>query len=272
MGMCKKHFILNDGVKDEKEFDENLLKDGKCLYEVIKVYKGVPLFLEKHLERLRNSAKLVNLNIWLSDEQIKNSINNIIDVTSVEKGSLKFVLNFKYKAFLCYFEDNIFPTDEDYKVGVKTSLYHKERVNPNAKVLNVDFRRDLDDFIKKENIFEAILVDRNSNITEGSKSNVFMVKDKKLITAPLNAVLPGTTRSVILDICSSLNIEVVEKYIKYDEIDSMDGIFLSSTPFDVLPVSMVGDLKFNSIDNEEICLIMDGYKNKMEGYVAKYRS
>ena len=79
--------------------------------------------------------------------------------------------------------------DRLYTEGVKTILYYGERENPNAKIVNDNFRAKVTEEIKKSNAFEAILVDRNGLITEGSKSNIFAIKDGKLITAKAEAVL-----------------------------------------------------------------------------------
>lgn len=269
MSILGKYYIFNNNMKDSREFDDNIIKGEKNIYEVLKVKKGVPLLLEDHIIRLKNTSKLINLEIWLEDGFIEDAIKKLIEKNKVEEGSLKFLLNFEEKNFICYFEETTFPTREDFRKGISTALYKKERKNPNAKVLNNNFRKDLDKFIKDKNIFEAILVDRNGFITEGSKSNIFMVKGDKLITTPSKAVLLGITRKQVLDICNKLNISVVEKYLTHQELKEMDGIFISSTPFDILPVKNVDDIKFESSKNSLIVSIMKKYNEGMDSYINK---
>ena len=269
MGISNKYFLLNEDLIDVKYFEEDKIFQGKNLYEVIKVKEGVPLFYEKHIERLHNSAKLTNLQPWISDSYIKEGLKKLIEANEVEQGSLKFLLNFDKKSFLAFFEENNFPTEIQYEEGVAAALYHRERVNPNAKVLNAEFRKDLDKFIKEKNIFEAILVDRNEDITEGSKSNVFVIKDEKVITTPVKAVLPGTTRSTILEICKEENIELIEKKLYYKEIENIEGMFISSTPFDILPIKNIDEINLASADNKVIITIMNAYRNKIKEYIKK---
>nr|WP_207714672.1 aminotransferase class IV [Clostridium tetanomorphum] len=259
--------MFNDEVVSTKSFNEEELLAGKSLYEVIKVKEKVPLFLEKHLERLHNSANITDLQLWISNEDIERRINKLIQVNKAGEGSAKIILNFQKKQLLAFFEEKSFPQAIQYEEGIYVCLYHKERINPNAKVLNMEFRKDLDQFIKSKNIFEAILVDKNGYITEGSKSNVFMLKGEKLITSPLKTVLPGTTRSVVLEICKDLNIELVEENLHYNDIDKIEGMFISSTPFDILPVKRIEDIYLNSSENHIIKSIMNEYKNIVNDYI-----
>lgn len=269
MYVLGKFFLMNDEKVTTKEFKDEYIKNGKSLYEVIKVQEGTPLFLEKHLQRLHNSGRLTGFEIFLSDEIISRRLRDLIEVNKIKEGSIKFILNFDKKMFVAYLEQTNFPKEYQYKEGVKTDLFYKERVNPNAKVLNLSFREEVDKFIKEKNIYEAILVDKEGYITEGSKSNVFFVRDKNLYTTPISGVLPGITRNTILDICSENSISVTEQSINVEDLNSVKGAFLSSTPFDVLPINEVGNIKLNSAENEIIKYIMECYNNKILRYIGK---
>lgn len=270
MYVLGKFFLKDDEKVTTKEFKDEYIKYGKSLYEVIKVQESTPLFLEKHLQRLHNSGRLTGFEIFLSDEIISKRLRDLIEVNNIKEGSIKFVLNFDKKMFIAYLEQTNFPKEYQYKEGVKTDLFYKERVNPNAKVLNLSFREEVDKFIKEKNIYEAILVDKEGYITEGSKSNVFFVRDKNLYTTPISGVLPGITRSTILDICSENSISVIEESLNVEDLNSVKGAFLSSTPFDVLPINEVGkNIKLNSAENEIIKYIMKCYNSKILRYIDK---
>lgn len=265
-------FFLRDNEKvNIEEFKEEYIKCGKSLYEVIKVQESTPLFLEKHLERLHNSGKLTGFKIFLSDETITKGIKELIYINEIKEGSVKVILNFDKKLFAAYLEKTRFPEEYQYKEGIKTDLFYKERINPNAKVLNLSFREEVDKFIKDKGIYEAILVDKDGYVTEGSKSNIFFVKDENLYTTPTAGVLPGITRSIIMDICSENNINIIEKSIKVEELNFIKGAFLSSTPFDVLPINEIGNIKINSAEDAIIKYIMKCYHNKVLSYIDKNR-
>jgi len=264
-------FIINDEEKNIEAFDDNLVLSGKSLYEVIRVINGVPLFLENHLQRLFNSAEITNLKIDYSFEDIKAVIIKLIEINKVNEGNIKIVFNFKENHkddsnFYAYFVKHSYPLAEQYKIGVPVILYHGERNNPNAKVINTDFRAKVDAEIAENNVFEAILVDRDGNITEGSKSNIFMVKGNQVITAPLEAVLPGITREVIIDLCRELEIEVKEEKIHFENIKELEGLFISGTSPKVLPICKVDNIGFDSSANKTILSIMEAYNKRIEKY------
>ncbi|ENK0555942.1 aminotransferase class IV [Clostridium sporogenes] len=268
-------FIENEKIKERGSFEESFLKEGKSLYEVIRIIDGAPLFLKSHLERFYNSAKLEGLNLWLAEEEIKENINRLIEINKVSIGNIKLVFNFnkgKNNNFLCYFLKHNYPEDIEYKKGVKTILYHGERENPNAKVINMDFRKIVGEKIKEEKAYEAILVDRNGYITEGSKSNIFMIKDGKVITAPIEKVLPGITRQNIMDVCKNLNLKVEEEKVHYKDIDKLEGLFVSGTSPKVLPIKSVDEIEFKSSENKLILSIMEGYNKAIEEDVKGYKN
>lgn len=267
----RKFYLFNNEVKKSEEFNSEFLSRGKSLYEVIRVIDGVSIFLEKHLGRLINSAKIENLTLPLSTSEIKEKLNKLIKVNEVSIGNIKIVFNFlgDKADFYAYFLKHSYPSQEDYSTGVNTIFYHGERINPNAKVINLSFREHVDLKIKEADVFEAILVDRNGNITEGSKSNIFMIKGKTVLTAPVEEVLPGITRDTIIAVAEKCGYEVKEERINYKNINELDGMFISGTSPKVLPIKKVEDLKFNSASNEVIKDIMKGYDEVIHTYVRE---
>ncbi|MDS1002923.1 aminotransferase class IV [Clostridium sporogenes] len=275
MECFNKFFIDNSEVKETSFFKENWLKEGKSLYEVIRIIDGAPLFLKSHLERFYNSAELENLDLWLNEDEIKENIDKLIEMNEVSIGNIKLVFNFnenKDNKFLCYFLKHNYPADIEYKKGVKTILYHGERENPNAKVINMDFRKIVGEKIKEEKAYEAILVDRNGYITEGSKSNIFMIKDNKVITAPIEKVLPGITRQNIIDVCKNLNLKIEEEKVHYKDIDKLEGLFISGTSPKVLPIKYVDKIEFKSSENRLIQNIIKGYDKAIEDDIKDYKN
>jgi len=269
------YYIINGEKKGTELFNDNLIKNGKSLYEIIRVINGVPLFLENHLDRLYNSAKITGLEVSYGLEEIKAVIVDLITSNNAKNGNVKIVFNYKEAErvnnnFLAYFIKHSYPTTEQYENGVSVILYHGERNNPNAKVINSAFREQVDEEIKKKNVYEAILVDRDGNITEGSKSNIFMVKENEVLTAPLEAVLPGITRQTIIDLCSELGIKVSETKVNFNSIKDVDGLFISGTSPKVLPINKVDKMNFSSSSNKIILSIMEGYNNNIEKYVRTY--
>ncbi|MCI1943979.1 aminotransferase class IV [Clostridium luticellarii] len=274
MSECvSKFFLYDDKVKEREKFDDNILREGKSLYEVIRIIDGRPLFLKAHLDRLDNSFRITDLKLWLTREEITLSIIKLIQVNQIHDGNVRLIFNFgENNRFLAYFVEHHYPSPEDYQEGVRTDFFHIERENPNAKVVNREFRARVDRKIEDSGIFEAVLVNRLGNITEGSRSNIFMIKDEKVMTAPLETVLPGTTRNIIMQICTGLGLQVLEQNVNYRDIDKFDAVFISGTSPKVLPVKAVGDIQFDSASNRILLRIMNAYNREVKNDIENFKT
>lgn len=242
--------------------------EEKVIYEVLRIIDGKPVFLEAHIKRMENSFKLVGEKFPLNYNDIFKQISELVRNENKEIGNIKLTYGLNSKEFKVFFINHSYPTDEMYEKGVKTILYFGERTNPNAKIVNDDFRSKVNAEIEKNKAFEAVLVDRNGFITEGSKSNIFMVKGKELITSPVKAVLPGVTRGEIIKLAQKIGIKVREEKFNYKDIDKLDGMFISGTSPKVLPISHVGEIKLNP-QNDIINQISQEYNNEIKRYLAK---
>lgn len=268
------YYVYNGDIKDSKYINEEFLKNGISIYEVIRVINGVPLFFEDHMERLSNSLKLSKLSYKINIDNFYTNMKKLIDTNKVKNGNIKIVLNFSNDNLslvneYIYFINHHYPSDEEYKNGVRTILYKGERDNPNAKVINSSFREKANKKIQEAGAYEAILVDSEGNITEGSKSNIFCVKNNNVYTAPLVDVLPGVTRKKIIEVCENMKIHVEQIPISEKIIESMDGLFISGTSPQVLPIYKVDNTYFNSAKNNIIQNISRGYEEFMENYISE---
>lgn len=265
-------FIYNFNVLKNEQFEDSMVSKGTSLYEVIRIIDQVPIFLENHLQRLQNSAGIADIKLWMDKDEIKENIIKLIKVNKVKEGNIKIVFNYEGKeenpknTFLAYFIRHHYPSKKQYENGVPTVLCFMERSNPNAKIINTDLRKAADEKLKESSAYEAILVDRNGNITEGSRSNVFMVKEDAVLTAPLEDVLPGITRQMIIKICNDENIKLKEDKINYNGLNELDALFITGTSPKVLPINKVENIIFNSPNNSIVQKISAVYNNIIEKY------
>jgi len=278
-------FLFGDEIKTSKEFENFNNNIGESLYEVIRVSDGIPIFFMEHIERLENSAKIMEHSLSIKKDEIINRIIKLISKNNVLSGNIKLVINYSISVdskknsslsenFLAYFIPHNYPSKQQYVEGVKTITYHGERSNPNAKVINNTFREKVNIQIKNNSAYEAILVDNKGYITEGSKSNIFLVKGSTVVTSNVINVLPGITRQFIIKTCKKLNIKFEEKDIQEKDLKSYTGLFISGTSPNVLPIKSVDGFSFNSSNNSIIKLIIEGFaaelnenKNKFVKYI-----
>jgi len=267
------YFLAGDELKKIQEFESHSISTGKSLYEVIRIDDGIPIFLMEHITRLQNSAKIMKCVLNITVDEIINRIIKLIGVNKTDNGNLKLVINYSSSdeldndnnnpKFLAYFVQHFYPTKQQYEEGVKTITYQGERSNPNAKVVDYVFRDKVNLEIHNKGVYEAILVDDDGFITEGSKSNIFIVLGSTVVTSRVENVLPGITRQFIIKTCEKLNIKFEERNIREKDIHSITGLFISGTSPKVLPIKSVDGFSFDSAKNPTINSIMKGFNDEI---------
>ena len=243
-------------------FHMGLINEGKSIYEVARLSDNHLLFPEDHLQRLFTSLQLEGIDSWLGEKEIINSLEELINRNPVKQGNIKFVINVKSKKdrhFLAYFVKHRYPSEEEYEKGVKITTFPFERTDPNKKVWRPEFRREVTEFMSRNQAFEALLIDSRNCVPEASKSNVFAIIDNVVITPPDDHVLPGITRKYVLKACREMDIPVQMRAIQIEEIERVDGLFLTGTSIHVLPVSQVNDTRL-TVENEVIRKIMKQFQ------------
>jgi len=242
-----KKFILNGDIQPAGIFDNSLVYEGDSIYEVIRMVKGSPVFFHDHIERLAASVKLLGKETLADVPALRTAIINLTRSERKKETNLKIVFNYNSGSdnFLVYFIEPIYPSAEQFKNGVKGILFSAERKNPESKVINHNLRSSIYHRLILEVGYEALLVNDENLITEGSRSNIFFLKDETLVTAPDNIILNGITRKHILDICRQNQIRVELRCVNVNDISEYDSVFMTGTSPMVLPFYCIDDKFFN---------------------------
>lgn len=249
--------------------------NSPILYEVIRVIEGIPLFLEDHLNRMQNSA--LQLSFWGSlpeEKKISNIIADLILKNNRQTGNIQIniVLTPNEPKLYCFFIPFHYPSQEQYLSGIKTDFLFAERKNPSAKIIQKSLRDRANEMIKTKGLYEVLLVDRFEMVTEGSRSNLFIVSNEELYTAPLNVVLGGITRTKIFDIAKLYNIPINETQWKYQDIlTRADALFITGTSPNVLSVSQCGSSTYPA-DHTIITKISTAYNQLILNYIRDKKS
>lgn len=266
------YVIYNGKLLSTKELDLFKISLRPAIYEVIRVIDGEPLYLEEHISRLRKSAKLLNMKINKEDNELIEEIYSLIKKNESPNLNIKILCNGFHETIenvFLYFVNSFYPPKSLYNDGIHTILYESERDNPNAKISNKELRAKIDKIRKKEEAFEALLVNHRGQITEGSRSNVFFVGENKIFTPPSKKVLLGVTRTKILELCHKNGIQVIEKDILVNKVKEYDGAFITGTSINVLPIKSINDKKLDSEKNYLIKKLMGIYEDDMKNYISK---
>jgi len=262
------YIIWGDQKYKTDSFDFSLFDDKVSVYEIVRLVKTVPLFWEDHWLRMVESADALAFGEMPDEKTTKKYIQDLVSACSKTDFNIKLVL-FKDSPSkpLIYISKHYYPTATDYKSGVSASFLRAVRRNPNIKTF-LPLRQIATEKIKKDNVFDVILINHDNVVTEGSRTNFFVIKDNQIYTAPSELVLKGITRKYILQACDKLGFTHLE--IPFDElfVNKADICFFSGTSPKILPISQIGDKQFN-VDSEQIRKLMLVYDQIISDYIAE---
>lgn len=255
----------------------SIFNEGFSVYEVIRVEQGIAIFLEAHLKRLFHTLQLEQLEISEPAGEIREYLHQLLDSNPFHKGKVKLVFHYpgnenqrRYN-FLFYFTDFAFPVEKQYMTGVRIGLCKAVRTDPNAKVLNTEARRIADQKISETGLFEVLLMDEEGYITEGSRSNIFFLKDRVLYTPPDENVLKGIARQNVLAICREQDISVEIRPIHSSELPGFEASFLTGTSLKVLPVRQIEDFSYK-VNEPLLRSLRFSYNQKIREYIREQTS
>ncbi len=230
-------------VRNNTESQFEKLNSDQSIYEVIRIIDGVALFLEDHFNRLRQSMKIQGIPFHMDCNEFKHNIQYLAEENKTLNGNIRFVYLKAKNEIKWTFSiiPHSYPAREEYLKGVTIDLFFAERENPNAKVIQATIREGANKMIADQKLYEVLLVNRDNLITEGSRSNVFFVKDNVFYTAPASSVLVGVTRKKVIECLYKLEYMLVEEAVISSEIGNYDAVFLTGTSPGILPVQSIGN-------------------------------
>lgn len=208
---------------------------------------GSPLFFSDHMQRLASSVKLQRKELLADVSALKRDILKLTASDEKKESNLKIVFNYKNGSanYLVYYIEPHYPTEEQYTLGVKGVLFFARRKDPESKVIDQELRSSINNKLIKEGAYEALLVNENNLITEGSRSNIFFLKNDTLVTAPDNLILSGITRKYILEICREQGIKIDFTCVSADNYSEYEAVFMTGTSPMVIPFYCINDKFFN---------------------------
>ena len=233
---------------------------GLGVFEGVRAYltdQGTKIFrLEDHTNRLFESADAVNMEIPFSREKLNEVQKEIFKVNNLKEGYIRPMCfygaqgmglradNLKTHCIVAAWEWPSYMSPEAFDEGIKikissykrqtNNLVSRSKVNGNYVTSIMALQEAM-----QEGFDEALLLDDETNISEGSGENLFLVKEGKLFTPDLAASLNGITRKSIISLAKEDGIEVKVKKINLNEILDADELFFTGTAAEVVPIRMV---------------------------------
>lgn len=242
--------------------DNMKLTYGFGVYETFRLRHGNISFTEEHVDRLFHSATCISLEHPFSKEEIQSWLQNLVQANGADAATVKMLLlggKTKETASLyIFFVGPKFLEKKEYREGVRVITFEHERFLPQAKTLNM-----LPSYIaytraQRDGAYEALFIDRDGNVREGTRSNFFAIKGSVLYTPPKEVVLDGITRRTVIECVREHGWATEETQLPLAEIFTFDGAFLTNTSHKIIPVKTIANKSFKQIV-ENIILLRQWY-------------
>jgi branched-chain amino acid aminotransferase len=254
-------------------FDRGFLY-GDGVFESLRTYFGKPFLLEEHLKRLFKSAAELKFNVRSFPRlaggsrtqlykyrigtifNIKKNIYKLLKANCLKEAYLKIILtrgeakrhglsikNAAGKPTLIIIAEKIVPAAKPRCAKIITLAARRGTL---AKIKSLNYLESILAKSRAETAGadEAVFIDEQSYVLEGTVSNIFIIKNNVLFTPPLSLpILPGVTRQLIINLARRLKIKTWEKKIKLKDLLAADGCFLTNSGDGILPVIKINRKK-----------------------------
>jgi branched-chain amino acid aminotransferase len=266
---------------------------GTGVFEGVRAYetsKGPAIFrLEDHTNRLFESAELIGMKIPFQASVLNDAQSEVVALNELDNAYIRPMCfygsegmglradNLKVHAIVAAWDWGSYLGDDKILNGIKVkvtdfpkrcdkSMIHKAKATGNYLYSMLALKDALN-----SGFDEALILDIDNNVNEGSGENFFMIIDNTFYTPKDGTVLNGITRQTIMEIASDLNYKVEEKDISVEDVKSCDEAFFTGTAAEVTPIIQVDDKKINNgkpgkITKQIQTIYFDLIRGKIERY------
>jgi branched-chain amino acid aminotransferase len=264
--LCQDFLVYVDGRYYSKEeskisvFDHGLLY-GDGVFDGIRSYDGHVFKLEEHIKRLYESANSIELDIPLTKKEFKQAILETLRKNKLKDAYIRVLITRGVgtlglnplscpKPSIIIIADQLAPLFEGKEataIIASTRRNALNAINPMIKSLNY-----LNNILAKieanrAGVDEAIMLNQNGTIAEGTGDNLFIVKNRQLYTPPITAgALEGITRNTIIELAKEEGIDITVKDLTVHELYNADEAFLTGTAAEVAPLVEVNARKIGT--------------------------
>lgn len=260
-------------------FDRGFLF-GDSIYETLRTYNRKPFLMDRHLQRLQNSAAMLYIDLTVSLSEISSRVLQTVEASSNRECYIRIIVSRGTAAKMgldIHFSESprvviivvpLEPPPADYyERGVNISLVSVRRndiTTLNPKIKSSNLLNNVLAYVeaKKQGSYEGVLCNIAGNVAEGTGSNIFMVKGGKLLTPPPEAgLLEGVTRALVLELAKSEGIRSEESQFSPGDLLGADECFITSTTKEILPVRQIDHRIFPVVPGDVTRQLMAAYRD-----------
>lgn len=230
---------------------------GDGLFETIRVYRGKIFHLEQHINRLLNSLAQLLIELPMTRLEIMKVVQETLDRNKFKNAIIRLAVTRGITHSNIQIDSEIPPTlviniypfyppkKGFYKKGIRIKLFYERANLINGMTQRVKSCNYLSNILvkmlsEKNNFMEGVIVDPDFGVTEGTISNIFLVKNGFLKTPPVSPyVLAGITRQIVIDIANEHKIPFIEEHITANELINANEVFITNSGIEIVPVIQI---------------------------------
>jgi branched-chain amino acid aminotransferase len=267
---------------------------GTGVFEGVRAYKtndGPAIFrLSDHTNRLFDAASKISISIPFSESELNLAQCETLEKNNLEEGYLRPIVylgneglglrakDLSVNVAIAAWEWPSYMDPEAKEKGISvmksSHLQYENPLHSGNKIIGTYFSNTMALHEALDNgADEAIMLDKNGYISEGSGENIFIVKNGNIYTPTTNHCLNGITRQSVIQIAKDLNLQVKEKNLDYDELLNADEAFFTGTAVEITPISKLDNNLINNGSRGKITkLLQEKFQEIISGHDKFYQS
>ncbi|MBV9036451.1 MAG: aminotransferase class IV [Acidobacteriaceae bacterium] len=280
-----RHLLHNDAIRDTTEAliapGQVGFMNGWGIFSTLRVADGVLFAFERHYHRMRKDAARMHVPFEMSAAELKQTLLTLVEANNAFDATLRVALvrnhgglfeapNLTRKADLIAFTTDL----NDWGSGVKLGYMPHARhgASPFAGTKYTSWAENLTwyEMAHQRGLDEFILLNEHAQVSECTSANIFAIAGDRVWTPPLetSGCLPGVTRAILLEEIQVPGLTIAECEITPSELESCDGVFITSTTRDLLPVLEIDGATLNN-NSRWLADLQHAFRRYRDNYIVK---
>ena len=253
-------FLLHNG--EVHESSARLLEPGQVgllngwgVFSTLRVCDGVLFAFERHWARMARDAKLLRVPMPWNAAAMERELMKLVEANQALNATLRVVVvrnkggayqgpAIQSEVDLIAFTKELNHWGESATLGVQPQARHAQSAFAGTKMLSWSFNLVFYEQAIASGFDEVVLLNERDEVSECTSANIFASQDDRVFTPPLTSgCLPGITRELLLDVVRAPGITVEERSLRLEDLERADGVFITSTTRDLLPVRRIEGLR-----------------------------
>jgi branched-chain amino acid aminotransferase group I len=232
---------------------------GFGLFQTMRVYDGRIFLLDRHIKRLKESAKIIGLEDKVLNLDLEKACREVVAINDLKNARVRLTVTNGKSTALPWEDPGGDPTvlvtavpyvpypaekyNQGFKVGIATVRRSRDNIVASSLkslnyMINVIARME----VSKRGQDEALLLNEDGYLAEGGSSNIFFVRSGRLVTPAVNSgIIPGVTREVVMELADSLDLVLSEGTVGKPIFKQCEEAFMTNSMIEIMPVTSIND-------------------------------